>query len=90
MNDLGDTLRAIVSAAVRDELAVQLAPIRAAVEALAGGAAVGPVGLEAAAPALGKSVATLRRLAAAGRLPGAFRVGRSWKLDLGRMRELSR
>lgn len=83
---LDDEIRGIVRAALRDELRDQLAPLRAAVEALAASAVTAPVPLEAAAGALGKSPATLRRLAASGKLPGAIRVGRQWRVDLGAMR----
>jgi hypothetical protein len=60
--------------------------ILARLDALAGGAAIGPVDLTAAGRALGKAPSTLRRLAAVGRLPGALRVGRSWRVDLSAMR----
>ena len=79
-------LRQLVREAVRDELREQLGPVRAAVDALAGAGALAPVSLDVAAPALGKSVATLRRLAGAGKLPGAIRIGRSWRIDLGAVR----
>jgi hypothetical protein len=79
-------LRQLVREAVRDELREQLAPMRASLDALAGAGALAPVSLDAAAPVFGKSVATLRRLAAAGKLPGALRVGRSWRIDLGAVR----
>jgi hypothetical protein len=55
-------------------------------EAMAQSGALAPVDLAAAAPALGKSVATLRRMAKAGQLPGAFRMGRSWRVRLGDVR----
>jgi Helix-turn-helix domain len=71
---------------MRSAVAAELAPMRAAIDALAGGAAIGPISLDAAAPVLGKSVATLRRLAGAGKLPGAMRIGRSWRIDLGAVR----
>ena len=57
-----------------------------ALKALVGAGGLAPVSLDVAAPALGKSVATLRRLAAAGKLPGAIRIGRSWRVDLGAVR----
>jgi len=79
-------LRQLVREAVRDELREQLAPMRAAIDAFAGAGALAPVDLVAAAPVLGKSVATLRRLAGAGKLPGAVRIGRSWRIDLGACR----
>ena len=79
-------MRQLVREAVRDELREQLAPVRASLDALAGAGALAPVSLDAAAPVLGKSVATLRRLAGAGRLPGAIRIGRSWRIDLGAVR----
>jgi hypothetical protein len=79
-------LRQLVREAVRDELREQLAPVRASLEALAGAGALAPVSLDAAAPVLGKSVATLRRLAGAGKLPGAIRIGRSWRIDLSAVR----
>jgi hypothetical protein len=79
-------LRQLVREAVRDELREQLAPVRASLEALAGAGALAPVSLDAAAPVLGKSVATLRRLAGVGKLPGAIRIGRSWRIDLGAVR----
>jgi hypothetical protein len=87
------TLDAFVRHLVREELGavlrLELAPIRGALNALARGAAVGPISLDAAAPALGKSPATLRRLAAAGKLPGAIRIGRSWRIDLAACRPKS-
>jgi excisionase family DNA binding protein len=55
-------------------------------EAMAHAGALAPVDLAAAAPVLGKSVATLRRMAKAGQLPGAFRMGRSWRIRLGDVR----
>lgn len=86
MADLDAALRAIV----RDEIAAvvrrELAPLRAAIDALAGSAAIGPVPLDGAAAALGKSVRTLRRLAAAGQLPGAKKIGASWRVDLAALR----
>jgi hypothetical protein len=69
-----------------DRIEAQQQKILAAVEALAGGAAVGPVPLASAARVLGRSVATCRRLAVAGRLPGAVRIGRSWYCDLSALR----
>jgi hypothetical protein len=74
-------LREEIRLAVRDEVA----PLRAAVEAMAHAGALAPISLDAAAPVLEKSVATLRRLAAAGKLPGAMRVGRSWQINLRQM-----
>lgn len=75
-----------IAEAVRRVLRDEIAPLRAAIEALAASAVTAPVTLDAAAGALGRSPATLRRLAAAGKLPGAVRVGRAWRVDLGAMR----
>ena len=94
MADRADELAAALSAlldlpARLDRVEQQQAQILAALGAMASAGSLAPVSLDAAAPALGKSVATLRRLAAAGRLPGALRVGRTWKVDLGAMRGAS-
>jgi hypothetical protein len=89
MADTSDVVGALVAALV--ELPMRLARIEAQqrqilarMDALAG--ALAPVDLVAAAPVLGKSVATLRRLAGAGKLPGAIRIGRSWRVALGAVR----
>ena len=44
------------------------------------------VGLKWAATELGISYSTARRLADDGELPGAFRVGRSWRVSVPRFR----
>ncbi len=84
---LADALGALLELPARlDRMEQQQARIFAAVEAMGGAGALGPVDLAAAAPVLKKSVATLRRLAKRGELPGAVRVGRSWKIRLGDVR----
>ena len=91
MANAADAIGAVVASLV--ELPLRLARIEsqqreilARLNALAGASALAPVSLDVAAPALGKSVATLRRLAGAGKLPGAVRIGRSWRIDLGACR----
>jgi hypothetical protein len=81
---IDEEIRRLIREGLRDELASQLAPIRAAIEALAkSGGAIGDVDLAAAAPHFNRSVATLRRMAKAGTLPGSYRLGRSWRVRLG-------
>ena len=69
-----------------DRIEAQQRKILAALEAVAGGAALAPVSLDVAAPLLGRTPETLRRLAVAGKLPGAVRLGRAWRIDLAALR----
>jgi excisionase family DNA binding protein len=79
-------VRGVVREAIGDELRVALAPIRAALEALTAASPPALVDVATAAERLGKSPATVRRMAAAGELP-ARRVGkRSWRIDLAACR----
>jgi excisionase family DNA binding protein len=87
---IGVSLDAALALLVRDEVQEALRPVFATIlerlDALAAAALPSLVDLEEAAKRLGKSPSTLRRLAGEGRLPGAIRVGRSWRVDLRAVR----
>ncbi len=87
MPDLGpSTLDALIRMIVRDEaqavLRAELAPVLARLDDLA--AAAPPASIDIATYAERNDVApaTARRWAAAGKIPGAIRVGRSWRVDV--------
>lgn len=85
---LDGAFAAVVAQVVRDVLRVEMADVRAKLAALAAATPPALVTVEVAAERLGKSTATIRRMAAAGGIP-AKRVGRSWRIDLASIRPAS-
>jgi hypothetical protein len=79
-------LARIVHEEVRAALRTELAPLITRLDALAAATPPALVGLEEASRRLGKSTSSLRRLAGEGLLPGAIRIGRSWRIDLTAVR----
>jgi hypothetical protein len=79
---LDAVVRLVVRDVFRDELARALAPIVERLDALTAAAPPATIDLTTYAERNGVAVATARRWAAAGKLKGAVRVGRSWRVDV--------